>query len=108
MTTLLLTCNRCYSDVDIHVESAILRTEVVPAPWAELLFNCPVCGGADAQPLGATVLALLLQVGTHPVALSEPTLDACDTPPAGQRFEWQDVLDWHEQLTRTTSVEPWM
>ncbi len=108
MTDLLLTCGRCYADVNVRVELAVLRVNDVPDAKGELLFRCPSCNLPEAQPLGARVLALLLQAGVPPITLSEPTLDSRDKAPAGPPFTWDDLLDWHEQLKSVVSVDSWM
>lgn len=107
MTDLRLICGRCYCDVNVHVEYAVLRVNAVPEPKGELLFRCPACSLPDVQTLGARMLALLLQVGVPPVALGEPTLDPSDKPPAGPPFDYEDLLNWHQQLESTVSVGPW-
>jgi hypothetical protein len=107
MTDLLMTCGRCYTDVNIHVEHAVLRVNTTPEPKGELLFLCPRCKLPDVQTLGARIMALLLQVGVPPVALGEPALDPSDLPPAGPTFSWEDLLEWHQQLESTCSVDPW-
>jgi hypothetical protein len=107
MTDLLLTCGRCDADVNIRVELAVLRVNAIPDAKGELLFRCPGCNLPEVQPLGARVLALLLQAGVPPIALGEPTLDPSDKPPAGPKFTWEDLLNWHQQLQSTVSVDPW-
>jgi hypothetical protein len=107
MTNLLLTCQRCCTDVNVRVELAVLRVNAIPNAKGELLFRCPGCNLPDAQPLGARVLALLLQDGVPPIALGEPTLDPRDKAPAGPPFSWDDLLDWHQQLEGVVSVAPW-
>ena len=65
MTDLLMTCGRCGTDVNIHVEHAVLRVNTTPEPKGELLFLCPRCDLPDVQTLGARLMALLLQVGAQ-------------------------------------------
>lgn len=107
VTKLHLTCGRCYHDVKVHVETAVLRVNTVPEAMCELLFRCPTCNEPEVQLLGPRTLAVLLQVGIEPIALGEPSLDAGDMAPAGPPFQWDDLLDWHRQLSTTFSVDPW-
>jgi len=107
VTDVLLTCSECRARVEIGAESAVLSMDVAPTLAGELLFRCPLCGTADVQPVEGDALAQLLIVGIRPLALREPTLDPCDRPPPGARFEWQDLLDWHQQLDEVSFVVPW-
>ena len=107
MTDLLLTCGGCHTPVEIRAESAVLSRDVAPSLAGELLFRCPACGTAAVQPIDADALIQLLFVGIHPLAIGEPTLEACARPQTGARFEWEDLLDWHQQLDDVSFVVPW-
>jgi hypothetical protein len=107
MTDVSVTCGWCDTAVAVHAESVVLRVDVAPTLAGELLFGCPICGTTGVQPVEGDPLARLLIVGIQPLALSEPTLEACDQPPPGARFDWQDLLDWHQQLDDVASVVPW-
>jgi hypothetical protein len=81
--------------------------DVAPTLAGELLFRCPACGTADIQSVDGDAPAQLLIAGIRPLALSEPTVEDCDRPPPGAPFEWQDLLDWHQQLDDVSFVVPW-
>ena len=107
MTDVLMTCPKCEAEIAVHMEFAVLRVDVEPAAWAEMLYCCPECRAPNVRPVFGELLTLLLMVGVPPLPLAEPTLDAIDLAPPGPPFTRQNLLDWHEQLQQVASVEPW-
>ena len=104
---MITTCPTCEAEIEVDMDHAVLRVDVVPTPCAELVFCCPKCQAPAAKDIGGNLLALLMLVGVRPLRLGEPTLDPSDVPVDAPPFTREDLLTWHEQLARIANVVPW-
>jgi hypothetical protein len=102
-----LPCESCATWVVVDVHRTIVHLGALMNPEADLLFQCPLCGECGTVWLEGHALVVLLLVGVRTLTLHEPEIDAVDVPPPGPRFEWDDLLKWHEELDSVTSVAPW-
>ncbi len=106
MTEFQMECRECRETVEIRAEATILRVDGMPAT-GELLFRCPSCETPDVLLVAGDTLSILLLAGAPPLTLSEPTADEVDLLSPRSRFDWDDLLDWHEQLDAVETVVPW-
>lgn len=107
MAEVLLKCSRCDQEIAVEMDTAILRMDVEPRAYGELVFCCPACGGPGHRHVVGDLLTLLLLVGVKPLRLSEPALPADDCPPDADPFTTDDLLAWHEALADVRFVTPW-
>jgi hypothetical protein len=107
MIDILMNCPRCEAEITVDMEHAVIRVDVEPRGYAELVYCCPACRRPSVSDINGDLLSKLLLVGVRPLVIGEPRLDGCDAPPAGLPFTRDDLLAWHEQLSRVDSVSPW-
>jgi len=106
MTSVELTCGECAKLIEVTLEATVMHVEAEIDTVAELLFQCPECNACDIS-IVQDGLELLIAAGAFPLTLNEPQMDECDKAPPGPRFDWDDLLDWHEGLRNVVSVAPW-
>jgi hypothetical protein len=107
MTDILMNCPRCEAEITVDMDHAVIRVDVEPRAYAELVYCCPACRRPSVSGINGDLLSKLLLVGVRPLVIGEPRLDRSDLPPDGPPFTREDLLTWHEQLRRVESVCPW-
>jgi hypothetical protein len=96
MTTIKATCPGC-GEVDLTAEDILLRIGAARAVNT-YGFNCPDCADFIEKPADERIVRLLLSGGVIPVPVHVPA--EVLEPHEGPAIDYDDVLDFHEQLQR--------
>ena len=105
MTTILITCPRCLTDITVHLGSVVLRVDVAATACGELNYECPECERPGVSEIGSDLLCNLLLAGARPLILGEPTPE--NAPPARPPFTDDDLVTWRRRLSWVISVTHW-
>jgi len=105
MTTILITCPRCLTDITVRLGSVVLRVDVAATACGELIYECPECHRPSVSEIGSELLCNLLLAGARPLILGEPAPE--DAPPPMPPFTDDDLVTWRRRLSWVISVAPW-
>ncbi|WP_328531371.1 hypothetical protein OG984_09655 [Nocardioides sp. NBC_00368] len=105
MTTILMTCPRCLTDITVWLGSVVLRVDVTATACGELIYECPECGRPSVSEIGSELLCNLLLAGARPLILGEPASE--DARPMSPPFTADDLVTWRRRLSWVISVTPW-
>lgn len=105
MTTILMTCSRCLTDITVRLGSVVLRVDVAATASGELIYECPACERPSVSEIGSELLCNLLLAGARPLILGEPTPEP--ESPTWPPFTDDDLVTWRRRLSWVISVTPW-